>query len=53
MSVHAEQKPWTVPALAEKNTQDYFACLKALNVTGVDHFPRATEHIGVCAARIR
>ena len=35
----------TVPALAEKNTSDYFACLKALNVTGIDHFPKATEHI--------
>ncbi|HKA07323.1 MAG TPA: cysteine--tRNA ligase [Gemmataceae bacterium] len=36
----------TVPALAEKMTADYFDCLKKLNVTGVDHFPRATEHIG-------
>jgi len=35
----------TVPALAEEMTQDYFGCLKALNVTGVDHFPRATAHI--------
>src|SRR5262245_36722904 len=35
----------TVPALAEQNTADYFACLKALNVTGVDSFPRATQHI--------
>jgi cysteinyl-tRNA synthetase len=36
----------TVPVLAEQMTQDYFACLKALNVTGIDHFPRATQHIG-------
>src|SRR4051812_46733693 len=36
----------TVPALAEKMTADYFDCLKKLNVTGVDHFPRATQHIG-------
>ena len=36
----------TVPALAEKMTSDYFDCLKKLNVTGIDHFPRATEHIG-------
>jgi cysteinyl-tRNA synthetase len=35
----------TVPALAEKMTADYHACLKALNVTGIDQFPRATEHI--------
>jgi cysteinyl-tRNA synthetase len=36
----------TVPELATKMTEDYFHCLKALNVTGIDHFPRATEHIG-------
>src|SRR5438094_10047668 len=34
----AKELGTTVPALAEKMTQDYFACLKALNVTGVDHF---------------
>jgi len=36
----------TVPELSVKMTEDYFACLKALNVTGIDHFPKATEHIG-------
>jgi cysteinyl-tRNA synthetase len=36
----------TVPALAEQMTSDYFDCLKKLNVTGIDHFPKATEHIG-------
>ncbi|MBM3979637.1 MAG: cysteine--tRNA ligase [Planctomycetes bacterium] len=36
----------TVPALAAQMTEDYFACLKALNVTGIDSFPKATEHIG-------
>jgi cysteinyl-tRNA synthetase len=35
----------TVKDLAEKMTSDYFASLKKLNVTGVDQFPRATEHI--------
>jgi cysteinyl-tRNA synthetase len=35
----------TVPALAEQMTQDYFSCLRRLNVTGVDKFPRATEYI--------
>jgi cysteinyl-tRNA synthetase len=35
----------TVPALAEKMTADYFDCLKKLNVTGIDQFPKATEHI--------
>src|SRR5262245_30366454 len=35
----------TVPALAEKMTADYFECLKKLNVTGVDQFPKATDHV--------
>lgn len=35
----------TVPDLARRMTEDYFSCLKHLNVTGVDAFPRATEHI--------
>ena len=48
--VRARELKTTVPELAEKNTQDYFACLKALNIEvnsakGIDHFPRATEHI--------
>jgi cysteinyl-tRNA synthetase len=42
----AKELNTTVPALAEQMTQDYFACLKALNVTGIDAFPRATQHIG-------
>jgi cysteinyl-tRNA synthetase len=44
--IRARELNTTVPALAEKMTQDYFACLKALNVTGIDRFPKATEHIG-------
>ena len=36
----------TVPALAEQMTADYHDCLKKLNVTGIDQFPKATEHIG-------
>jgi len=35
----------TVKELAEKMTADYVECLRKLNVTGVDHMPRATEHI--------
>ena len=35
----------TVPALAETMTADYQSCLKQLNVTGIDQFPRATDHI--------
>src|SRR5947209_4305461 len=43
----------TVPALAEKMTRDYFECLKALNVTGVDYFPKATDHIAGMVGMIR
>jgi cysteinyl-tRNA synthetase len=35
----------TVPELAGRMTQDYFDCLQKLNVTGIDHFPKATDHI--------
>ncbi|MFL5343038.1 MAG: cysteine--tRNA ligase [Gemmataceae bacterium] len=42
----------TVPALAAKMTEDYFDCLKKLNVTGVDKFPKATEHIDGMKAMI-
>lgn len=41
----AREQDTTVPALARKMTDDYFDCLKKLNVTGIDKFPRATEHI--------
>jgi cysteinyl-tRNA synthetase len=42
----AKELGTTVPVLAEKMTADYFDCLKTLNVTGIDRFPKATEHIG-------
>src|SRR5262245_16424425 len=32
--------------LAESVTADYLRNLQLLNVTGIDHMPRATEHIG-------
>jgi cysteinyl-tRNA synthetase len=35
----------SVKELAEKMTADYLDCLKSLNVTGIDRFPRATDHI--------
>ncbi|GIW87657.1 MAG: cysteine--tRNA ligase [Isosphaeraceae bacterium] len=34
-----------VKQLAEEVTADYRACLEALGVDGIDHMPRATEHI--------
>src|SRR5439155_12582231 len=42
----AQELGTTVKELAEKMTQDYVACLRLLNVTGIDKMPRATEHIG-------
>jgi len=39
-----QKKDWKL--LAEEVTADYLANLKKLGVTGVDHFPRATEHMG-------
>src|SRR5437868_9362256 len=37
----AKELNTTVPALAQEMTEDYFKCLKALNVIGIDSFPRA------------
>src|ERR1700742_2141608 len=34
-----------VKELAERVTADYLGCLDALGVDGIDHMPRATEHI--------
>ena len=46
----------TVPDLAGEMTEDYLRCLKALNVEagpgGIDHMPRATEHIPGMVAMI-
>lgn len=43
--VRAKELNTTVKELAEKMTADYHLCLQKLNVTGIDFFPRATEHI--------
>jgi cysteinyl-tRNA synthetase len=43
--VRARELGTTVKELAGKMTADYLDCLKKLNVTGVDHMPKATEHI--------
>ncbi len=44
--VQAQKDKTTVAELAERVTRDYLDCLKALGVDGIDHMPRATEHIG-------
>ena len=41
----AKKDGTTVKALAERVTDDYVRCLKALAVDGIDHMPRATEYI--------
>ncbi len=41
----ANKQGTTVKALAEQVTADYLDCLRALKVDGIDHMPRATEHI--------
>src|SRR5208282_2882643 len=43
--VRAKEQNTTVKDLAERMTTDYLGCLKRLNVTGISHMPRATEHI--------
>src|SRR5436309_2180505 len=43
--VRARELNTTVKELAERMTTDYVACLKMLNVVGIDRMPRATEHI--------
>src|ERR1700709_1911344 len=44
--VQARNEGTTVKDLAERVTADYLHCLRALGVDGIDHMPRATEHIG-------
>ncbi|MCI0376645.1 MAG: cysteine--tRNA ligase [Gemmataceae bacterium] len=41
----APRQKITVTELAERVTKDYVENLRMLNVTGVDHMPRATHHI--------
>lgn len=43
--IRANELKTTVKALAEEMTLDYVGCLKRLNVIGIDHMPRATDHI--------
>ncbi len=43
--VQAQKDGTTVAELAGRVTRDYLDCLEALGVDGIDHLPRATEHI--------
>jgi cysteinyl-tRNA synthetase len=46
MIVQAQKQNVSVAELAERITADYMRNLQKLGVTGVDHMPKATEHIG-------
>jgi cysteinyl-tRNA synthetase len=48
--VQAQKDGTTVQDLAERVTRDYLDCLEALGVDGIDHMPRATEHINEIVA---
>src|SRR5688572_17183984 len=43
--VESKKQNTTVPELAERITKDYVNNLQLLNVTGIDHMPRATHFI--------
>jgi cysteinyl-tRNA synthetase len=46
----AKELGTSVEALAEKNTQEYFTVLKAYGVTGIDHFPKASQYMNEIVA---
>jgi cysteinyl-tRNA synthetase len=48
--IQAEKDGTTVKDLADRVTEDYLHCLKALGVEGIDHMPKATEHIAEIVA---
>lgn len=43
--VQAQKQNTTVPELAARVTADYLQNLERLGVTGIDHMPRATDHV--------
>src|SRR5439155_22521541 len=51
--VRARELGTTVKELAENMTVDYVECLRTVNVTSIDHMPRATEHINEMKAMIQ
>ncbi len=48
--IQAEKDGTTVKDLADRVTEDYLRCLEALGVDGIDHMPKATEHIAEIVA---
>lgn len=51
--VQARKQNTTVPALAEQVTADYFQNLERLGVSGINHFPRATQSMSDIIEMIR
>ena len=51
--IQAEKDGTTVKDLADRVTEDYLRCLGALGVDGIDHMPKATEHIAEIVAMTR
>src|SRR5262249_39259706 len=51
--VQAQKEGTSVGELADRVTRDYLDCLAALGVNGIDHLPRATEHIAEIIAITR
>ncbi len=43
--VRSRESGVPISELARKMTDDYMACLEAMGVDGIDHFPKATDHI--------
>ena len=48
--VQAQKDGVTVRELAETVTEDYLECLRKLGVEGIDHMPKATEHVAEIVA---
>ena len=48
--IQAEKDGTTVKELADRVTEDYLRCLGSLGVDGIDHMPKATEHIAEIVA---
>ncbi|MHB8898930.1 MAG: cysteine--tRNA ligase [Thermoguttaceae bacterium] len=43
--VRSRESGVPISELARKMTDDYMACLELVGVDGIDHFPKATDHI--------
>ncbi len=43
--VRSKESGVPISELAQKMTDDYMTCLELMGVDGIDHFPKATDHI--------